>query len=107
MTPKTTFRIESGEALGWVAQLVPDVDGSATTFLGAGKNPDEAVEHARARQARGDAPACAHAVVRPLDAARPIRYALDHLDAEKRHTKAAAARGDDARLADRPTPGAP
>ncbi len=87
MAQKTTFRIESGEARGWVAQLVRDGGDAATTFLGAGKNPDEALEHARARQARGDAPTCAHAVVRPHAAARPIRYALDHLDAEKRHSQ--------------------
>ncbi len=75
MTPKTTFPIEpDAPALGWVARRVPEVGGPTGTFLGAGKSPDEAVEHARLRQARGDAPACAHAMVLPHDAARPIRY---------------------------------
>ena len=91
---KTTFQIEPGAAApGWVARRVPEVGGPAGVFLGAGKGPDEAVEHARARQAQGDAPACPHAVVQPHDAARPIRYALDHLDAEKRRKRAATARG--------------
>ena len=82
---KTTFRIERGvPAPGWVARCVPEAGDPAGIFLGAGKSPDEAVEHACARQARGDAPACPHAVVQPHKAARPIRYALDHLDAEKR-----------------------
>ncbi len=88
MTEKTTFRIEPGApALGWVARRIPVVGGPAGIFLGAGKSPDEAVEHARARQAQGDAPACAHAVVQSHDAARPIRHALDQLDAEKRFKK--------------------
>ena len=91
---KTTFRIEPGApARGWVARRVPVVGGPAGTFLGAGKSPDEAVEHARARQAQGDAPTCPHAVVQPHDAARPIRHALDHLDAEKRLKRAATAPG--------------
>ena len=90
MTAKTTFRIEAGaSAPGWVARRVPEIGGRAGTFLGAGKSADEAVEHARLRQARGDAPACAHAVVLPHDAARPIRHALDHLDAERRFNRAA------------------
>ena len=49
---KTTFRIEAqpgAAAQGWVARRVPEVGGPAGIFLGAGKGPDEAVEHARAR----------------------------------------------------------
>ena len=94
MTAKTTFRMEPGaSALGWVARRVPEVGGPAGTFLGAGKSPDEVVEHARLRQTSGDASACAHAVVQPHDAARPIRHALDHLDAERQFNRAATAPG--------------
>ena len=96
MTPKTTFRIEPGApSLGWVARRVPEVGGPAGNFLGAGKSADEAVEHARARQAQGNAPACAHAVVQPHNAARSIRHALDHLDADTRFQRAATAAGGD------------
>ena len=83
MSKETRFVVRPADPGGWVAWWYRDSD-EAGEVLGAGATVEACVRHVRERQARGQAPTPAEAVVRPHDAAYGIRRLLDDRDASAR-----------------------
>lgn len=86
MSKGTRFVVRPADPGGWVAWWYRDGDESdeAGEILGAGATVEACVRHVRERQARGQAPTPAEAVVRPHDAASGIRRLLDDRDGAAR-----------------------
>ncbi len=83
MSKETRFVVRPAEPDGWVAWWYRDSD-ELGEILGAGATVEACVRHVRERQARGQAPTPAEAVVRPHGAASGIRRLLDDRDAAAR-----------------------
>ena len=94
MTPKTTFRIEPGASTrGMGARRVPEVDGPAGVFRARERAPTRPLN-----MRASDRPGAMRRRARTrwycrTPQARPIRHALDHLDAERRFNRAATTAG--------------
>ncbi len=83
MSKETRFVVRPADPGGWVAWWYRDGadNDEAGEVLGAGATVEACVRHVRERQARGQAPTPAEAVVRPYGAASGIRRLLDDRDA--------------------------